>query len=124
MEKRGVGERGSNSALKREPGYRQGVGEQNAKREEVGFRQIRGSARPPLGALWVPLLFPPHCSLVPVVPTSSSGAGDRKEQEEKESAGERQRLELPTWGSELEARAWEGIKSLGGACVFGSSGQC
>ena len=52
---------------------------------------------------WVPLLFPPHCSLVPVVPTGSSGAGDRKEQEEKESAGERQRLELPTWGSELEA---------------------
>lgn len=64
---------------------------------------------------WVPLPFPPHCSLVPVVSTGSSGAGDQKEQEEKWRKCRREaETGTPAWGSELEARAWEGIKGLGG----------
>lgn len=78
--------------------------------------QMRSWERSQRAVPWFPLPFPPHCSLVPVVPTGSSGGWrpERTVREVEKGAGERQRLELPAWGSELEARAWEGIKGLGG----------
>lgn len=69
---------------------------------------------------WVPLPFPPHCSLVPVVPTGSFGAGDRKEQEEKERKCRREaETGTPHLGLRARGQSLGGYQKLvGGMCVW------